>query len=214
LNEEGVTRARPRRVRARSRTWAAGRVRNDPKAQGRTVPPLFEEERPQDRTAPQPRHLHQPREGDAARAPGPILQAALKSLEAYAGAPDHGVGVTFRGRRRCVWRRGRVSGLHDLPPEDSMSQRKTETATLAGGCFWCLEAVFEQLEGVERVVSGYAGGSVAHPSYEQVCSGSTGHAEVVQITFDPDVLSFRELLEFFFAFHDPTTLNRQGHDAG
>ena len=95
-----------------------------------------------------------------------------------------------------------------------MSQRKTETATLAGGCFWCLEAVFEQLEGVERVVSGYAGGSVAHPSYEQVCSGSTGHAEAVQITFDPDVLSFRELLEFFFAFHDPTTLNRQGHDAG
>lgn len=89
-----------------------------------------------------------------------------------------------------------------------------ETATLAGGCFWCLEAVFEQLQGVERVVSGYAGGAVANPTYKQVCAGDTGHAEVVQITFDPATLGFRELLEFFFAFHDPTTLNRQGHDVG
>jgi peptide-methionine (S)-S-oxide reductase len=89
-----------------------------------------------------------------------------------------------------------------------------ETATLAGGCFWCLEAVFEQLQGVEKVVSGYAGGSAPHPTYEQVCTGATGHAEVVQITFDPAVLPYRELLELFFAFHDPTTLNRQGHDVG
>ena len=87
-------------------------------------------------------------------------------------------------------------------------------ATFAGGCFWCLEAVFEQLEGVERVVSGYAGGSVAAPTYEQVCSGRTGHAEAVQVTFDPEVISYRDLLEIFFAFHDPTTLNRQGHDVG
>jgi peptide-methionine (S)-S-oxide reductase len=89
-----------------------------------------------------------------------------------------------------------------------------ETATLGGGCFWCLEAVFEGLRGVERVQSGYAGGHVANPSYEQVCTGATGHAEVVQVTFDPAVISFRELLEVFFATHDPTTLNRQGHDVG
>jgi len=95
-----------------------------------------------------------------------------------------------------------------------MSQRMTETATLAGGCFWCLEAVFEQLEGVERVVSGYSGGRVDDPSYGHVCTGDTGHAEVVQITFDPGVIPFRDLLEIFFALHDPTTLNRQGHDAG
>jgi len=90
----------------------------------------------------------------------------------------------------------------------------TEVATLGGGCFWCLEAVFERLEGVERVVSGYAGGTRPHPSYEQVCSGATGHAEVVQVTFDPARLSYRDLLRIFFAVHDPTTLNRQGADLG
>jgi peptide-methionine (S)-S-oxide reductase len=89
-----------------------------------------------------------------------------------------------------------------------------EVATLGGGCFWCLEAVFEQLRGVERVESGYAGGTTSAPTYEQVCGGNTGHAEVVQVTFDPAVLSFRELLETFFAFHDPTTPNRQGPDVG
>jgi peptide-methionine (S)-S-oxide reductase len=83
-----------------------------------------------------------------------------------------------------------------------------------GGCFWCLEAVFEQLKGVQGVVSGYAGGAVADPSYEQVCSGRTGHAEVVQVTFDPSVISYRDLLEVFFSIHDPTTLNRQGADVG
>lgn len=91
---------------------------------------------------------------------------------------------------------------------------RTEVATLAGGCFWCLEAVFEQLKGVREVVSGYAGGRVANPSYEAVCSGTTGHAEVVQITFDPDVITYRQLLEIFFTIHDPTTLNRQGPDIG
>jgi len=85
---------------------------------------------------------------------------------------------------------------------------------LAGGCFWCLEAVFDDLRGVERVDSGYSGGSVPHPTYRQVCTGTTGHAEAVQITFDPRVLSFRELLEVFFAIHDPTTLNQQGPDVG
>jgi peptide-methionine (S)-S-oxide reductase len=90
----------------------------------------------------------------------------------------------------------------------------TEVATLAGGCFWCLEAVYNELKGVSRVVSGYTGGSVANPSYYEVCEGTTGHAEVVQIHFDPSVVSFRELLEVFFTIHDPTTLNRQGVDVG
>jgi peptide-methionine (S)-S-oxide reductase len=90
----------------------------------------------------------------------------------------------------------------------------TATATLGGGCFWCLEAVFEQLRGVERVVSGYAGGSVVDPSYEQVCGGRTGHAEVVQVTFDPAVISYGDLLDVFLTIHDPTTPNRQGADVG
>jgi peptide-methionine (S)-S-oxide reductase len=89
-----------------------------------------------------------------------------------------------------------------------------EHATLAGGCFWCLEAVYRELKGVERVQSGYAGGRRPNPTYEQVCSGATGHAEVVRITYDPEVVSFRELLDVFFTIHDPTTLNRQGGDAG
>ena len=89
-----------------------------------------------------------------------------------------------------------------------------ETATLAGGCFWCLEAVYEGLRGVEKVVSGYSGGHVADPSYREVCAGTTGHAEVVQVTFDPRAVSFRELLEVFFTIHDPTTPNRQGADIG
>jgi peptide-methionine (S)-S-oxide reductase len=99
------------------------------------------------------------------------------------------------------------------PGEDTMSNRH-ETATLAGGCFWCVEAVFEPLEGVEKVVSGYTGGQRPHPSYEAVCTGATGHAEAVQVTFDPEVISYRDVLEIFFAFHDPTTLNRQGPDQG
>lgn len=90
----------------------------------------------------------------------------------------------------------------------------TEVATLAGGCFWCLEAVFDEMEGVSSVESGYMGGQVPDPTYQQVCGGGTGHAEVVQVTFDPAVTSFRELLDVFFAIHDPTTLNRQGNDIG
>lgn len=89
-----------------------------------------------------------------------------------------------------------------------------EAATLAGGCFWCLEAVYEQLQGVLAVESGYMGGQVEQPDYEAVCSGDTGHAEVVQLQFDPAVISYREILEVFFAIHDPTTLNRQGNDRG
>ena len=89
-----------------------------------------------------------------------------------------------------------------------------EIATLAGGCFWCLEAVFDRLQGVESVQSGYTGGKVVDPTYEQVCGGNTGHAEVVRVTFDPNVIAFRELLGVFFATHDPTTSNRQGNDIG
>ena len=95
-----------------------------------------------------------------------------------------------------------------------MTTHSTETATVAGGCFWCLHAVFERLAGVESVESGYSGGRHPNPSYEAVCTGATGHAEAVQIVFDPAVLPYRDLLELFFAFHDPTTLNRQGADAG
>ena len=89
-----------------------------------------------------------------------------------------------------------------------------EKATLGGGCFWCLEAVYQELEGVEEIVSGYAGGHVPNPTYEQVCEKKTGHAEVVQVSFDPSRVSYREILEIFFATHDPTTLNRQGNDVG
>src|SRR5215203_4402924 len=91
---------------------------------------------------------------------------------------------------------------------------RTEVVTLGGGCFWCLEAVYDQLKGVISVESGYSNGHVVKPSYRQVCNGDTGHAEVVRVTFDPSVVSFRELLEIFFTIHDPTTLNRQGADIG
>jgi peptide-methionine (S)-S-oxide reductase len=98
--------------------------------------------------------------------------------------------------------------------EDGMAIQASDVATLGGGCFWCIEAVFERVEGVAKVVSGFAGGHVPDPSYKEVVSGETGHAEVVQVHFDPDVLPYRELLEIFFAMHDPTTLNRQGADVG
>jgi peptide-methionine (S)-S-oxide reductase len=89
-----------------------------------------------------------------------------------------------------------------------------ETVTLGGGCFWCMEAVYQQMEGVIEVESGYMGGSLANPTYQQVCSGATGHVEVVQVKFDPGISSFREILEVFFATHDPTSWDRQGDDAG
>lgn len=93
-------------------------------------------------------------------------------------------------------------------------EKKLETAILAGGCFWCLEAVFDDLQGVESVESGYSGGHVPNPTYKQVCSETTGHAEVVRVTFDPAVINFADLLRIFFSIHDPTTLNRQGNDIG
>ncbi|HEX5020308.1 MAG TPA: peptide-methionine (S)-S-oxide reductase MsrA [Candidatus Binatia bacterium] len=95
-----------------------------------------------------------------------------------------------------------------------MSETKYDSAVFAGGCFWCTEAVFDELRGVRSVVSGYAGGTTKNPTYEQVCSGTTGHAEAIKIEFDPGQISFRDLMTVFFATHDPTTLNRQGNDAG
>ena len=101
-----------------------------------------------------------------------------------------------------------------LQAADSQPASKTELATVGGGCFWCTEAVIERLAGVKKVTSGYAGGRVDNPTYEEVCTGTTGHAEVIQIEFDPAVISYEKILEVFFEAHDPTTLNRQGADAG
>lgn len=102
-----------------------------------------------------------------------------------------------------------------MPAVSSSSRQSAQTeAVLAGGCFWCIETIFEELRGVDSVVSGYTGGSTASPTYEAVCSGSTGHAEAVFITFDPAVISYEDLLKVFFAVHDPTSLNRQGNDIG
>lgn len=98
--------------------------------------------------------------------------------------------------------------------KNSKTNKKMEIVTLGAGCFWCVESIFQNLNGVEKVVSGYSGGSIVNPSYKEVCSGTTGHAEVAQITFDPNMVSFSEILEVFFQTHDPTTLNRQGNDAG
>jgi peptide-methionine (S)-S-oxide reductase len=107
-------------------------------------------------------------------------------------------------------------GLMFMGQEESRIDKlkRLEVATLGGGCFWCTEAVFSQLKGVQKVEPGYSGGEVENPSYEQVSTGRTGHAEAVQVTFDPDVISFKEILQIFFSTHDPTTLNRQGPDVG
>ncbi len=104
----------------------------------------------------------------------------------------------------------RMTNKQQTPNDDI----EHEVATLGGGCFWCLEAVYDLLRGVQHVESGYAGGHVVNPTYRAVCTGTTGHAEVVQVTFDPAEISYREILQVFFAIHDPTTLNRQGNDAG
>lgn len=107
-----------------------------------------------------------------------------------------------------------IASTDEANREKTLEQVERAQATLAGGCFWCLEAVFEQVQGVEKVESGYSGGEVPNPTYQAVCTGTTGHAEVVQVTFDPKVIAFEELLKIFFGIHDPTTLNRQGADIG
>lgn len=111
---------------------------------------------------------------------------------------------------------GQDAGETEYTPSDSAvaTNGPTEVATIGGGCFWCVDELFRQLRGVVKVESGYAGGDTPNPSYRAVCGGATGHAEVVQVTFDPAVISFRDLLEVFFTVHDPTTLNRQGADVG
>jgi peptide-methionine (S)-S-oxide reductase len=106
------------------------------------------------------------------------------------------------------------SAMNDQSKPEERPVPGSEVTTLGGGCFWCLEAVFEELEGVKRVASGYAGGTVKNPTYQDVCAGTTGHAEVVQIEFDPGVIGYGEILDVFFGIHDPTTLNRQGADMG
>jgi peptide-methionine (S)-S-oxide reductase len=101
-----------------------------------------------------------------------------------------------------------------LTNQEKQSESRQQVATLGGGCFWCLEAVFNDLKGIEKVVSGYSGGQVKDPTYQQVCSGLTGHVEVVQVTFNPEVITYKDILNVFFTIHDPTTLNRQGADVG
>src|SRR4030042_1184405 len=101
-----------------------------------------------------------------------------------------------------------------MSQENVKASPKKEVATLAGGCFWCLEAIFKEVKGIEKAVSGYSGGTTVNPSYNEVCSGTTGHTEAVQLTFDPKAISFKEILAIFFAVHDPTTLDRQGADVG
>ena len=109
---------------------------------------------------------------------------------------------------------GLLSAQNKGITKGKVMEQKLEIATLGAGCFWCVEAIYQRLEGVEKVESGYSGGSVKNPSYEQVCTGRTGHAEVIQVTFNPKKLSYKELLEIFFKTHDPTTLNKQGADIG
>jgi peptide-methionine (S)-S-oxide reductase len=118
------------------------------------------------------------------------------------------IAVAFAGSQ------AKEEPVMNQPSDENIDVEGLEVATLGGGCFWCLEPVFEELQGVKKAEVGYAGGDVENPSYEAVCSGETGHAEVVQVWFDPEVISFRRLLEVFFDIHDPTTLNRQGADVG
>lgn len=101
-----------------------------------------------------------------------------------------------------------------MDTQKNIQNSKLEIATLGGGCFWCVEAIFQRVKGVEKVVSGYSGGKTSNPSYKAVCSGVTGHAEVIQVHFDPSIISYKDILEIFFHTHDPTTLNRQGNDVG
>ena len=152
---------------------------------------------------------------------GPSRTAGTPSAQAARDMPIHPEAPQVRvsipgtaGHRYTVGHGPRAGWIKEAVMSQAKHQSGKEIATLAGGCFWCLEAVYDKLEGVESVESGYMGGHAPNPTYRDVCGGDTGHAEVVQITFDPETLSFRDVLEVFFVIHDPTTLNRQGNDAG
>jgi len=140
---------------------------------------------------------------------GVVVLAALTALSACSSSTE----PREEGRSPAAARATSPSP-GELPAVTSDPQSATETATLAAGCFWCIEAVLEQLEGVRDVRSGYMGGHVDKPTYKQVCTGNTGHAEVVQVDFDPAQITFAEVLDWFWRLHDPTTLNRQGNDVG
>src|SRR5215211_1946206 len=133
---------------------------------------------------------------------------------AHCGLCTRSAHAVYLGCLQHPHERKEMSQMMTNDEQSGDSLRTEEVATLGGGCFWCLEAVFDELRGVKEVVSGYSGGTVPDPTYEQVCTGTTGHAEVVRVTFDPSEISFREILEVYFSIHDPTTLNRQGADVG
>jgi peptide-methionine (S)-S-oxide reductase len=157
--------------------------------------------------APRPNNGADP--GGGTVKPAPILLVALLSAAAFAALLFSTNRDDFTMPENFPTLDPAETGPAPAPPADG-----TELATFGSGCFWCTEAVFQQLKGVRKVESGYSGGPVPNPTYRQVCTGDTGHAEVVQVTFDPKVISYPELLEVFWRSHDPTTLNRQGHDAG
>lgn len=141
------------------------------------------------------------------------------SLLLIVGATLIVLGIAWAGTRtdpqeNLIAGNASTPGGSERKPEEMESKKDLQTATFAGGCFWCTEAVFQELKGVYKVTSGYIGGTVANPTYEQVCTGQTGHAEATQIVYDPKEVSFEQLLEVFFKTHDPTTLNRQGNDVG
>jgi peptide-methionine (S)-S-oxide reductase len=138
-----------------------------------------------------------------------LLQVDMKHFAFYPVKPGRWLALAAAAALL-----GCLAPVMNAQTRSTNAPAKTETATIGGGCFWCAEAVFQRIPGVKSVVSGFAGGTVRNPTYEQVCTGTTGHAEVIQITYDPAVLSYDKLLEIFWEAHDPTTLNRQGNDVG
>lgn len=140
-----------------------------------------------------------------------MKQLIIISLLSFLGASCHSAQETSKKESDMSKPETSAAVTDSLKPQ---SGQTTELATLGGGCFWCVEAVYQELNGVIKVESGYSGGHITNPTYNQICTGATGHAEVAQISYDPGVVSFSEILEVFFTVHDPTTLNRQGNDVG
>lgn len=147
--------------------------------------------------------------------PTPAENAPMSDASSRSPSPGAPAGESESPSRQPGASPAASPSAADAPAlADDLAPRRTELATLGGGCFWCIEAVFERVRGVAAVESGYSGGHVKNPTYEQVCTGTTGHAEVCQIRFDPEQVSYEQLLDVFFSVHDPTTLNRQGADVG